>query len=123
MTWESPRTKGVEVRVYGVTECLALPAHPDPDTKGPCLVKNTRLPASVRTLLATAPASAGKVSWSWTEEEPGCDLWYPVGRAPDGQEYYAVVVAAYSTSGHSIFVIAEPGGWVEPDWESGDTFC
>ena len=109
VTWKAPRTKGVDIRVYGVTECLALPAHPKPGTDGPCLVKNTPLPESVRTLLATAPASAGRASWTWIAEEPGCDIWYPVGAAPDGQGYYAVVVAAYSTSGHSIFTIAEPG--------------
>jgi putative ABC transport system permease protein len=39
------------------------------------LVKGTRLPASVRTLLATASASAGTVTWSWIDEgDPGCDL-------------------------------------------------
>lgn len=123
VTWKAPRTKGVEIRVYGVTECLAMPAHPKPGTDGPCLVKNTRLPASVRTLLATAPASAGSASWSWIAEEPGCDIWYPVGAAPDGSAYYAVVVAGYSESGHSIFTIAEPGEWAEPGWESGDTIC
>jgi hypothetical protein len=122
VTWKAPRTKGVEIRVYGVTECIAEPVHPKPGTDGPCLVKNTPLPESVRTLLATAPASAGRASWSWIAEEPGCEIWYPVGDPP-GHSYYAVVVAAYSTSGHSIFTIAEPGGWREWDWESGDTIC
>jgi hypothetical protein len=123
VTWTAPLRKGVEIRVYGVTECLALPAHPKPGTRGPCLVKGTRLPASVRTLLATALASAGKVTWTWIEEEPGCDIWYPVGRAPDGQDYYAVVIAAYSAAGHSIFTIAEPGEWIEPDFGPGDMPC
>jgi hypothetical protein len=62
VTWRAPRSKGVEIRVYGVTECLARPAHPEPDSRGPCLVKHTPLPASVRTLLATARASDGKVA-------------------------------------------------------------
>jgi hypothetical protein len=124
VTWESPLTKGVEIRVYGATECVARPAEPKPGTDGPCLVKHTRLPASGRTLLATAPASAGKVTWSWIDEgDPGCDLTIPIGTTPNGQNYYAVVVAAYSTSGHSIFAVAESGSWVEPDPESGDQFC
>jgi len=123
VTWKAPRTEGVEIRVYGVTECLALPAHLEPGSEGPCLPKGTRLPASVRTLLATAPASAGKASWSWIDEDWACDIWYPVGEPPEGRAYYAVVVAAYSESGHSIFAIAEPGAWSEPDWESGDHIC
>ena len=124
VTWESPLTKGVEIRVYGVTKCVSRPADPKPGTDGPCLVKHTRLPASIRTLLATAPASAGKVTWTWIDEgDPGCDLTFPIGATPDGEYYYAVVVAAYSTSGHSIFTVAQSGTWVEPDPESGDQFC
>ena len=64
--WAAPRSEGVEIRVYGVTECIAKPANPSPDTHGPCLVEHTPLPASVRKLLATAPASDGVVSWTWT---------------------------------------------------------
>lgn len=121
--WKAPRTKGVEIRVFGVTECPARPKHPKPGAHGPCLVKGTNLPSSVRTLLAKAPASAGWVSWSWTEEEPGCDIYYPVGTAPDGRAYDAVVVQAFNTKDRSSFAIAEPGWWDEPDWESGDTYC
>lgn len=120
VAWESPLTKGVEIRVYGVTECLAEPAHAKPGADGPCLVEHTPLPASVRILLATAPASAGKVTWSWTEEDPGCDP-YSIGTAPDGQPYRAVVAAAYGASGHSIFAIAEPGEWWVP--RPGDMVC
>ena len=68
VTWGAPRSEGVEIRVYGVTECIAEPADPAPGTNGPCLVVHTPLPASVRRLLATAPASDGAVSWTWTEE-------------------------------------------------------
>jgi hypothetical protein len=106
--WKTPRTKGVEIRVYGVTECLAEPAHPKPATNGPCLVAHTPLPSSVRTLLARAPASDGWVSWSW-KHETGCEVG--LSNDPDGPSYVAIVVAAYSTSGHSIFAIADPGGW------------
>ena len=66
VSWGAPRSEGVEIRVYGVTECLAKPANPAPDTTGPCLVEHTPLPESVRTLLATGPASGGEVSWTWT---------------------------------------------------------
>ena len=110
--WKAPRSKGVEIRVYGVTTCLARPANPTPGSSGPCLVEHTPLPASVRTLLATAPASAGAASWSWSgtfgcgEPNPGYD--------PNGPAYFAVVLAAYNASGQSIFAIAEPGGWWEP---------
>jgi hypothetical protein len=119
VTWRTPRTKGITIRVYGVTECLARPAHPKPGASGPCLVTHTPLPASVRTLLAKAPASAGKVSWSWTQET-GCDIGL-FGSDPGGPPYVAVVLAAYSAAGQSIFTIAEPGGWREP--LPGEVFC
>jgi hypothetical protein len=109
VTWGAPRSEGVEIRVYGVTECIAEPADPAPGTSGPCLVVHTPLPASVRRLLATAPASDGAVSWTWTEEG-GCDP-SPFRSAPDGPGYHAVVLAAYNAAGNSIFAIAEPGGW------------
>ena len=119
VTWGAPRSEGVEIRVYGVTECIAEPADPAPGTNGPCLVVHTPLPASVRRLLATAPASDGAVSWTWTEEG-GCDP-SPFKSAPDGPGYRAVVLAAYSAAGNSIFAIAEPGGW----WRAalGDIVC
>ena len=108
VTWRTPRSDGIEIWVYGVTKCLAEPRAPAPDTHGPCLVTGTPLPASVRTLLAKAPASDGTVSWSWTEQT-GCDDGLP--NDPKGPEYYAVVLAAYGPTGHSIFAIAEPGMW------------
>ena len=118
VTWRAPRSEGVEIRIYGVTECIAEPKDPAPGTSGPCLVKHTRLPASVRTLLGTAPASDGVVSWTWTQET-GCDIG--LANDPDGPLYHAVVLAAYSVSGHSIFAIAEPGGWWEPG--PNDVIC
>jgi hypothetical protein len=117
--WRAPRTKGVEIRVYGVTECLAMPAHPEPDSGGPCLVEHTALPASVRTLLATAPATAGRVSWSW-KQDTGCENW-GMYSPPDRPVYAAVVIAAYNASGHSIFAIATQGDWYQPP--PGDTLC
>jgi len=106
--WKAPRTEGVEIRVYGVTECLSEPSNPPPGTSGPCLVEHTLLPSSVIALAATAPAAAGEISWI-------APFYYeclgpPVG--PDGLDYQAIVIAAYNAAGHSIFAIAEPGFWV-----------
>ena len=113
VTWQAPRDEGVEIRVYGVTECLARPDDPAPGTSGPCLVVNTRLPESIRVLLATAPASAGSVSWSWKTDASCLPPW--IADFPDGPQYYAVVLGAYGPSDHSvIFAIAEPGSWYEP---------
>ena len=105
--WKAPREAGVEIRVYGVTECLSEPSNPPPLTSGPCLVEHTRLPPSVMALAATAPAAAGEISWI-------APFYYdcagpPVG--PDGLDYQAIVIAAYSAAGHSIFAIADPGEW------------
>lgn len=115
--WKSPRTEGVEIRVYGVTECLKEPSSPPPGSAGPCLVEHTLLPPSVMALAATAPAAAGEISWI-------APFYYdcagpPVG--PDGLDYHAVVIAAYNAAGHSIFAIAYPGEW----WRAGPdvTIC
>ena len=112
--WKAPRTKGVEIRVFGVLGCPAVPKHPKPGASGPCLVKGTKLPSSVRALLAKAPASAGWVSWSWTQDEAECDPFAPVGIAPDGRAYEAIVVQAFNAQDRSTFAIAEPGQWWEP---------
>jgi hypothetical protein len=119
ITWRTPRSADIEIRVYGVLECIAEPEDADPNTHGPCLVSGTPLPASTRTLLATAPAADGTVSWSWTgtfdcgEPDPAFD--------PDGPRYRAIVLAAYNAVGHSIFAIAAPGSWWKPD--PGDIIC
>jgi hypothetical protein len=117
--WGAPLSQGVEIRVYGVTECIAEPADPPPGTSGPCLVVHTPLPASVRTLLATVPASDGVVSWTWTQWPFECDTPNPA-YDPD-RPYRAIVLAAYGASDHSIFAIAHPGGWWRP--EIGDIIC
>lgn len=109
--WGAPGSEGVEIRVYGVTECVARPANPSPGLYGPCLVEHTPLPASVRTLLATAPASDGVVSWTWTGT---FDCEVGLAYDPRGPAYHSVVLAAYSASGHSIFAIAEAGLWSQP---------
>lgn len=111
VTWQEPRSEGVEIRVYGVTECVARPANPAPDTSGPCLVEHTPLPTSIRSLLATARASDGAVSWTWTGT---FDCEIGLAYDPAGPAYHSVVLAAYGASDHSIFAIAEPGGWWQP---------
>jgi len=105
--WKAPRTEGVEIRVYGVTECLSEPSNPPPGTSGPCLVEHTLLPPSVMVLAATVPAAAGEISWieAWTG---ACG---PGAVGPDGLSYFSVVIAAYNAAGHSIFAIAYPGLW------------
>lgn len=47
VTWMTPRSAGIEMRVWGVTACLSEPKHPKPGAAGPCLVPHTALPASV----------------------------------------------------------------------------
>ena len=114
VAWGAPRADGVEIRVYGVTECPAAPTPlPAVADSGPCLVEHTPLPASVRVLLATAPASEGAVSWSWTGD-PGCDVGW-IGSGPGDSQFQAVVLAAYGPSDHSIFAIAQPGEWASFD--------
>ena len=122
VTWGAPRSEGVEIRVFGVTECIAEPANPSPGTSGPCLVVQTPLPPSVRTLLATARASDGVVSWSWTDLIADCGEPL-LGHDPAGPRYYAVVLAAYSASSQSIFAIAEPGEWWRAAEGPGDVVC
>ena len=119
VTWAAPHGDGVEIRVYGVNKCIAEPDSPSPGSGGPCLVEHTLLPAEDRTLLAAAPASAGEVSWTWTGV-PDCE---GPGLAfdPRGPAEYAVVLAAYSATGQSIFAIAAPGRWSQPD--PSETVC
>ena len=101
VSWTETYPKGTEIRVYGVTECLN-------NVDGePCLVLHTALPASVRHLVARAPAADGKVVWTW----PG---WENIGGAlafsRDGEKDYvydAFVVAAYNDAGHSKFIILD----------------
>ena len=111
VSWEGPTSEGVEIRVYGVTKCVSRPANPSPATSGPCLVEHTPLPESLRTLLATAPALDGVASWTWTGT---FDCEVGLAYDPAGPAYHAVVLAAYAASDHSIFAIAEPGGWYQP---------
>jgi hypothetical protein len=102
-SWESPRTKGVEIRVYGVTTCFGEDSN-GAKIDGNCLREHIALPSSIRVLLAKVPASKGKVTWRM----------YPGGRGlaetRDRVGVYSIVLAAYNREGgHSIFVIADAG--------------
>ncbi len=119
ITWRSPRNPDVEIKIYGVIECLSKPTAAPIGAHGPCLVEHTPLPSGVLRLATTAAASDGRASWTWIEDwsGPGCQ-WYPPVSGPDGSWYEAVVLSAYDASGHSIFAIANPGSyWV------GDLIC
>jgi len=110
VTWRAPRTKGVEIRVYGVLGCLSRPENPPDSSSGPCLVENTRLPASARKLIAKAKASDGVINWTVDLSDPGCDMAEQV-IGPHKETFYAIVLAAYNRSGPSVFAIADPGEW------------
>jgi len=100
VTWERPRRKGTEIRVYGVTKCFDLGAGSADDS---CLRKQTPLPAELRVLVARASASKGKVTFRLPLGGDG-------GFADeDGRPIYSFVIAAYNESGHSIFEIVDPG--------------
>lgn len=104
LTWQKPRTKGVEVRVYGVTKCFRTDA-----PNGPCLREHTLVPSKIRVLLAKGPASKGGLSFPQTlfaHTKEGCEYGY---RSGDGTIFYSIVAAAYNASGHSIFAIADDG--------------
>ncbi len=104
LTWQKPRTKGVEVRVYGVTKCFRTDA-----PNGPCLREHTLVPSKIRVLLAKGPASKGGLSFFQTlfaHTKDGCEYGY---RSEDGTAFYAIVVAAYNASGPSVFAIADEG--------------
>ncbi len=116
ITWKKAVTKGTEVRVYGVTDCLSLTERPG---DGSCLVKRTSVPVAARKLIAKAPASKGKIIWegpAWrnlmVQADPGGprDQRYAVDRHGD-ETYFAIVVSAYNAAGHSRFIIADAGTW------------
>ena len=103
LSWEKPRTKGVELRVYGVTTCF-----PAGDRSvETCLREHVTLPDDIGVLLAKGPASTGKLSWQQGEGEgEGCVAEY---LSKNGTPFYSIVVAAYNASGHSIFAIVDEG--------------
>jgi hypothetical protein len=121
VSWKAPRTKGVEIRVYGLRECLSRPENAPDSSDGPCLVKGTKLPSTSKKLITKVKASDGVVSWRGDTSAGGCDMAEQfIG--PHGEIFYAIVLAAYNTDGKaSVFAIAEPGEWWTPD--PGDVPC
>ena len=121
LSWKAPRTKNIEIQVYGLLECLNRPENPPDSSRGPCLVEGTKLPSSAKKLIAKAKASDGVVSWRGDIDAGGCDMAEQfIG--PHGEVFYAIVLAAYNTAGKpSVFAIADPGEWWTPD--PGDVPC
>lgn len=108
LSWEKPKTPGIEIRVYGVTQCF-----PPTDTGDEsCLREGTDLPADVRVLLAKGPATGGSLSWFQAESDgdevvgEGCTV--PM-LDKNGTAYYSVVVEVYSAAGPSSYTIADEG--------------
>ena len=115
ITWNEGATVGTEIRVYGVRGCLSAG---DAAGSGPCLVADTHLPAGSLALIAKAPASDGKVSWTrpaWQDlgtADTGGPAFSTYGVDGKGDDiYHAIVVAAYNSAGHSKFIIADSGTW------------
>lgn len=108
VTWKAPRTKGVEIRAYGVTTCFRTKA-----TEGKCLRRSTRLPDDTRMLLAKGPASKGSLALplvghgGMNSLGDWCAAVHRV--TDDGEPIYSIVIAAYDENGHSNFAIVVPG--------------
>ena len=115
VTWKEGATQEAEIRVYGVTKCLSAKRVAG---GGSCLAVNTPLPAGSLELITKAAESDGKVSWTrpaWQDlitPDTGGPRFWTYGVDGDGNDiYYAIVVAAYNSAGHSKFVIADNGTW------------
>jgi hypothetical protein len=108
VTWKAPRTKGVEMRAYGVTTCFRTKA-----TEGRCLRRGTPLPDDTRMLLAKGSASKGRLTLplvGYGGMNSLGDWCAAVHRVTDdGEPIYSIVIAAYDENRHSIFAIVEPG--------------
>ncbi len=102
VSWDEEVDADTTIEVWAVTTC---PRRSGSRARGRCLTKQTPLPSSIRTLVASAPAADGSVSWM----VPGWEVDYgPV--ALDGDvEYWGVVVRAVNARGKSDFVIATNG--------------
>jgi hypothetical protein len=115
VTWKKIATKGTEIKVYGVTGCLSATERAG---DGSCLVRNTKVPASVRKLIARVPASDGTVSWTgpaWLDvidTDVGGPRYQAIGVDRHGDDiYFAIIVTASNEAGHSKFIIADAGTW------------
>jgi hypothetical protein len=116
ITWKTPRAKGLEVRVFGVTECLSNDIYGAWIDGGWCLrqawandiygvlvdggpytLEHTAIPPELLVPLAKAKAANGRVVFD--VEDFGLDgFWDPFG-AEDGTAMFAIVAAVYDTDG------------------------
>jgi hypothetical protein len=122
LRWKAPRTKGVQIRVYAVTECLSndssgavidgwcLRDRTANDMWGEVDASVTRpfdhstAPASTVVLVAKGPAAKGRLTW----KSPVDLLGYDEGDAWNSAEVYSIVVAAFDKAGqHSPFAVAD----------------
>lgn len=101
VSWDQEVDADTTIEVWAVTTCPRQASR----SEGRCLTRQTRLPGSIRTLVASAPAGVGSVSW----RVPAWEVDYgPV--ALDGRtEYWAIVVRAVNSRGASDWVIAING--------------
>ncbi len=105
LSWEQPRTKGIEIRVFGVTKCFPAGDHGDEA----CLREHTTLSNDALVLLAKGPASTGKLSWQQgLGDGEGC---VAESLSKNGTTFYSVVAAAYNANGYSIFAIVNEGDY------------
>ncbi len=103
VSWASPSSSDVTVRVYGVTQCLHKPTASGESVL--CLANGDVIPTAALYLLASAPSSAGAADFTLGEGEH-CSLgWLP----GSGQTVYAVIVQAANDLGGSIFAYAQVG--------------
>jgi hypothetical protein len=106
--WTKDNTPNTTVKIFGVNPCLAN------KVGGKCAKDGQDIPGQDRFALASAPASAGTVSW---------DYWMPAGvtyfcgalgvvanqgeTAPKSKWYYAIVLRTLNANGGSSFVVAD----------------
>lgn len=107
VTWTRPLEPGATVRVFGITTC---PNPPTPDGV-PCVTADTRLPAKIRTRLASSPAESGSASWDW----PDIDADGPFVGYDGATVYFAVVLRAVNAAGASRFVVLQSATSCRPD--------
>ena len=93
--WTEANPTGVTMSVYGVTKCIGKPK---------CIGSGVFIPSADLTLLGTAAASNGSMTFiSGGGESVGAG-WLKIGTKT--VNIYGVIVGAKSTLGQSVFAIA-----------------
>lgn len=106
VSWTAP-VADADIRVVGITACLAQPASPAPDDQGWCLTKGMTLPASAMKEIARVPAASRSVSWVW----PASGEMAGAFAESATDTYYALVIGAINAAGQSKFTIVATGSW------------